>query len=115
MKIQTTLVLRIGNTVFAALGIAGQPAAANDQQWTKSLTVIGFACLGSAFFNFLHRHPNLGQDRDVSNVGSSSLLESFKAFSSWLQPSSPTTALCPTSQLLVASIVQGLLQKRLSR
>src|SRR5271155_4781961 len=62
MKIQTTLVLRIGNTIFAALGIAGQPAAADDQQWTKSLTAIGFACLCSAFFNFLHRHPNLGQD-----------------------------------------------------
>jgi hypothetical protein len=36
-------------------------------------------------------------------------------FSSWLQPSSPTTALCPTSQLLVVNIVQGLLQRRLLR
>jgi hypothetical protein len=45
-----------------ALGITGHPVAANNQNWTKSLTAIGFACLGSAFFNFVHRYPALSED-----------------------------------------------------
>ena len=48
--------------MFVALGIARQPVASNNQQWTKSLTAIGFACLGCAFFNFLHRYPRLNED-----------------------------------------------------
>jgi uncharacterized membrane protein YoaK (UPF0700 family) len=51
----------LGNTVFLALGIAQQPVASHNQQWTKSLTAIGFACLGCAFFNFIHRCPNLSE------------------------------------------------------
>jgi hypothetical protein len=45
-----------------ALGITRHPVAANNQNWTKSLTAIGFACLGSAFFNFFHRYPALTED-----------------------------------------------------
>lgn len=53
--------LRTGNTVFVALGITRHPVAAHNQNWTKSLTAIGFACLGSAFFNFVHRYPLLNE------------------------------------------------------
>lgn len=46
-----------GNTVFAALGLGGQPKASHAQQYYKSLTSIGAFCLGTLFFNALHRHP----------------------------------------------------------
>ena len=36
--------------------------ASHSRQWTKSLTAIGVACLGCAFFNFLHRYPKLNED-----------------------------------------------------
>ena len=45
-----------------ALGITRHPVAANNQNWAKSLTAIGFACLGSAFFNVIHRYPALTED-----------------------------------------------------
>ncbi len=53
--------LQTGNTIFAALGISGQPAASHNQQWAKSLTAIGSACAGALFFSFLHRMPNLSK------------------------------------------------------
>lgn len=46
-----------GNTVFAALGLGGQPEATHDQQYYKSLVSIGSFCLGSLFFNAIHRYP----------------------------------------------------------
>ena len=46
-----------GNTVFAALGIGGQPKASHDQQYYKSLTSIAGFCLGTLFFSALHRYP----------------------------------------------------------
>ncbi|OCT46915.1 hypothetical protein CLCR_02497 [Cladophialophora carrionii] len=49
--------MQTGNTVFAALGIGGQPQASHKQQYYKSLTSIGAFCLGSLFFNALHRYP----------------------------------------------------------
>lgn len=47
----------VGNTVFAALGIGGQPVAAHSQQYYKSLVSIGAFCIGTLFFNFMHRWP----------------------------------------------------------
>jgi hypothetical protein len=55
-------ILLVGNTVFLALGITRHPVAAHNRNWTKSLTAIGFACLGCAFFNFVHRYPTLSED-----------------------------------------------------
>jgi uncharacterized membrane protein YoaK (UPF0700 family) len=46
-----------GNTVFAALGISGQPLATHRQQFHKSLTAIGAFLIGSLFFSGLHRYP----------------------------------------------------------
>ncbi|KIV94837.1 hypothetical protein PV10_02567 [Exophiala mesophila] len=49
--------MQTGNTVFAALGLGGQPAASHSQQYYKSLTSIASFCLGALFFNALHRWP----------------------------------------------------------
>ncbi|KAL2436569.1 hypothetical protein ABEF95_012223 [Exophiala dermatitidis] len=49
--------MQTGNTVFAALGLGGQPKASHSQQYYKSLTSIGAFCLGTLFFNTLHRFP----------------------------------------------------------
>lgn len=46
-----------GNTIFAALGLGGQPQATHNQQYYKSLTAIGAFCLGTLFFSALHRYP----------------------------------------------------------
>ena len=46
-----------GNTVFAALGLGGQPKATDSQQYYKSLTSIAAFCLGTLFFGALHRYP----------------------------------------------------------
>ena len=46
-----------GNTIFAALGLSGQPQASHSQQYYKSLTSIAAFCLGSTFFSLLHRLP----------------------------------------------------------
>ncbi len=46
-----------GNTIFAALGLGGQPEATHDQQYYKSLVSIGSFCLGTLFFNAMHRYP----------------------------------------------------------
>lgn len=51
-----------GNTVFAALGVGGQPQASHKQQYFKSLLAIGSFCVGTLFFNFMHRwHTGLAQ------------------------------------------------------
>lgn len=47
----------IGNTIFAALGIGGQPEASHQQQYYKSLVSIAAFCLGTLFFSALHRFP----------------------------------------------------------
>lgn len=48
--------------MFAALGIGGQPRASHQQQYFKSLLAIGSFCVGTLFFNFLHRwHTGLAQ------------------------------------------------------
>ncbi|EXJ67295.1 uncharacterized protein A1O5_09308 [Cladophialophora psammophila CBS 110553] len=49
--------LTSSNTVFAALGLGGQPKASHKQQYYKSLTSIGAFCLGALFFSTLHRYP----------------------------------------------------------
>ncbi|KEF60981.1 uncharacterized protein A1O9_02545 [Exophiala aquamarina CBS 119918] len=49
--------MQTGNTVFAALGLGGQPQASHDQQYYKSLTSIAAFCLGTLFFSALHRYP----------------------------------------------------------
>ncbi|KIW83936.1 hypothetical protein Z517_03182 [Fonsecaea pedrosoi CBS 271.37] len=49
--------MQTGNTVFAALGLGGQPQASHEQQYYKSLTSIAAFCLGALFFNGLHRYP----------------------------------------------------------
>ncbi|KIW10619.1 hypothetical protein PV08_11583 [Exophiala spinifera] len=49
--------MQTGNTVFAALGLGGQPKASHKQQYYKSLTAIGSFCLGTLFFSALHRFP----------------------------------------------------------
>ncbi|KIY03640.1 uncharacterized protein Z520_00331 [Fonsecaea multimorphosa CBS 102226] len=49
--------IQTGNTVFAALGLGGQPKASHKQQYYKSLTSIGAFCLGALFFSALHRYP----------------------------------------------------------
>ena len=46
-----------GNTVFAALGIGGLPYNAHDLQYVKSFIAIGAFCIGTIFFNVLHRSP----------------------------------------------------------
>ena len=46
-----------GNTIFAALGLGGQPEANHQQQYYKSLVSIGAFCLGTLFFSALHRWP----------------------------------------------------------
>ncbi|OAP63182.1 hypothetical protein AYL99_02409 [Fonsecaea erecta] len=56
--------MQTGNTVFAALGLGGQPKASHKQQYYKSLTSIGAFCLGALFFSALHRYPQgPGQQR----------------------------------------------------
>jgi uncharacterized membrane protein YoaK (UPF0700 family) len=49
--------MQTGNTVFAALGISGQPLSTHRQQYYKSLVSIGAFMLGTLFFNFIHRYP----------------------------------------------------------
>ncbi|KAK5064993.1 hypothetical protein LTR84_000828 [Exophiala bonariae] len=49
--------MQTGNTVFAALGLGGQPKASHDQQYYKSLTSIAAFCHGTLFFSALHRYP----------------------------------------------------------
>jgi uncharacterized membrane protein YoaK (UPF0700 family) len=51
--------MQTGNTVFAALGLSGQPVSTHYQQYYKSLVSIGSFMLGTLFFNFLHRFPDL--------------------------------------------------------
>ena len=53
----TSANITTGNTVFAALGIGRQPRASHSQQWYKSLVSIGSFCLGTVFFNAIHRWP----------------------------------------------------------
>ncbi|ETN46742.1 uncharacterized protein HMPREF1541_00931 [Cyphellophora europaea CBS 101466] len=49
--------MQTGNTIFAALGLSGQPDASHKQQYYKSLVSIGSFCLGTLFFSALHRFP----------------------------------------------------------
>jgi uncharacterized membrane protein YoaK (UPF0700 family) len=51
--------MQTGNTVFAALGLSGQPVSTHRQQYYKSLVSIGSFILGTLSFNFLHRFPQL--------------------------------------------------------
>ncbi len=65
-----------GNTVFAALGLSGQPQASHNQQYYKSLTAIGAFCLGSLFFSALHRCPT-GLSNPPSSLRRLHLILSF--------------------------------------
>ncbi|KAK6379284.1 hypothetical protein LTS17_006202 [Exophiala oligosperma] len=49
--------MQTGNTIFAALGLDGQPKASHRRQYYKSLTAIGSFCVGTLFFSALHRFP----------------------------------------------------------
>lgn len=49
--------MQTGNTVFAALGLGGLPYNAHPQQYVKSFVAIGSFCIGTIFFNVLHRSP----------------------------------------------------------
>lgn len=49
--------MQTGNTVFAALGLGGLPQSAHSQQFIKSFIAIGGFCMGTLFFNILHRFP----------------------------------------------------------
>lgn len=51
------LITNAGNTVFAALGLIQLPSQAHDQQFLKSIVAIGSFCIGTVFFNILHRFP----------------------------------------------------------
>ncbi|EXJ87973.1 hypothetical protein A1O1_04900 [Capronia coronata CBS 617.96] len=68
--------MQTGNTVFAALGLGGQPKANHSQQYYKSLTSIGAFCLGTLFFNTLHRYPT-GLSEQPSSRRRSILIISF--------------------------------------
>lgn len=46
-----------GNTIFAALGLGGLPYTAHNLQYVKSFVAIGAFCLGTLFFNIIHRTP----------------------------------------------------------
>ncbi|KIX03308.1 uncharacterized protein Z518_06860 [Rhinocladiella mackenziei CBS 650.93] len=59
--------MQTGNTIFAALGIGGQPRASHAQQYYKSLTAIGAFCLGTLFFNALHRYPTGLSTQSISH------------------------------------------------
>lgn len=43
--------------MFAALGLGGLPYNAHPQQYVKSFVAIGSFCIGTVFFNILHRSP----------------------------------------------------------
>lgn len=49
--------MQTGNTVFAALGLGGLPQSSHSQQFVKSFIAIGSFCVGTLFFNILHRFP----------------------------------------------------------
>ncbi|KAJ4515820.1 hypothetical protein HRR81_001436 [Exophiala dermatitidis] len=68
--------MQTGNTVFAALGLGGQPKASHSQQYYKSLTSIGAFCLGTLFFNTLHRFPT-GFAEQASSRRRSTFIASF--------------------------------------
>lgn len=53
--------MQTGNTVFAALGLSGQPLSTHRQQYYKSLVSIASFMLGTLAFNFLHRFPRLSK------------------------------------------------------
>ena len=53
--------MQTGNTVFAALGISGQPLSTHRQQYFKSLISIAAFMLGTPFFNAIHRYPKPSQ------------------------------------------------------
>lgn len=44
-----------GNTVFAALGLSGQPRNVHPDAYMKSVTSIGAFCVGTLFFSAYHR------------------------------------------------------------
>ncbi|OQV09391.1 hypothetical protein CLAIMM_13517 [Cladophialophora immunda] len=68
--------MQTGNTVFAALGLGGQPKASHKQQYYKSLTSIGAFCLGALFFSALHRYP-AGASQQLSSLRRVNLIISF--------------------------------------
>ena len=70
------LTLFTGNTVFAALGLSGQPQASHNQQYYKSLTAISAFCLGSLFFSALHRYST-GLSNPPSSLRRVNLIISF--------------------------------------
>lgn len=47
--------MEIGNTIFVALGVSGQPSSSPSFSWTKSLIAIVAFCLGALFFSNFHR------------------------------------------------------------
>lgn len=58
--------MQTGNTIFAALGIGGQPAASHNSQYYKSLVSIASFCLGTLFFSLLHRYPTSFHEQPTS-------------------------------------------------
>ncbi|RMD40779.1 hypothetical protein DV735_g4322, partial [Chaetothyriales sp. CBS 134920] len=68
--------MQTGNTVFAGLGISGQPKSSHTQQWIKSLVSIGSFCLGTLFFNAIHRWPT-GLGKKPSSLRRSLFVASF--------------------------------------
>lgn len=56
-KLRHRLTHAKGNTIFAALGLGGLPQSAHSQQYVKSFIAIGSFCIGTLFFNILHRFP----------------------------------------------------------
>ena len=46
-----------GNTIFAALGLSGQPRIVHPNAYLKSLTSILAFCVGTLFFSAFHRLP----------------------------------------------------------
>jgi uncharacterized membrane protein YoaK (UPF0700 family) len=46
-----------GNTIFAALGLSGQPLTVHPNAYLKSITSIFAFCIGTLFFSAFHRVP----------------------------------------------------------
>jgi Protein of unknown function (DUF1275) len=46
-----------GNTIFAALGLSGQPLTVHPNAYLKSITSIVAFCFGTLFFSAFHRLP----------------------------------------------------------
>ncbi len=66
LPLDQVLTLIAGNTIFAALGLGGLPTQAHKHQYVKSFVAIGSFCMGTLFFNVLHRFPTGVQNSPTS-------------------------------------------------